>query len=408
MPTPATRSPWRAGAALLVPEAPLALATVLLVRLPALHHALDAAARVYPAVAFGLGAYLALRYRRGRLWFFIVTLALAAWGPAWAASPAARRLAGDAVAFLLPLDLLAFSLLADRGIFTRAGFTRWGVLALEVVAVALGVTHFQRTAAGVARADLLAAPLIAWTHLAAPAILAFILAAALLAVLAAREPRSPGRGALWALALCLFAFVAARPGAAAVVTFSSAAAVLSLGVIETVHRQVYQDALTGLPGRRALDEALERISGHFTVAMVDVDHFKRFNDTFGHDVGDDVLRLVAARLGQVDGGGRAFRYGGEEFAILFESRSVEDALPALDAVREAVEASGFTVRRRLRPRNKPAAPRASRERPRAQVTISIGVAAMGGRMKRAEQVLEAADRALYRAKERGRNRVETA
>ena len=65
----------------------------------------------------------------------------------------------------------------------------------------------------------------------------------------------------------------------------------------------------------------------YVLAMADVDHFKSFNDTHGHDTGDQVLKLVAARLAQVKGGGRAFRYGGEEFTVLFPDRTLDEALP---------------------------------------------------------------------------------
>src|SRR4029077_7824091 len=78
----------------------------------------------------------------------------------------------------------------------------------------------------------------------------------------------------------------------------------------------FVDALTGLPNRRALDEALARLSGDYALAMVDVDHFKQFNDTHGHDAGDRVLRSVAQQL-RATRGGQAFRYGGEEFCLLF-------------------------------------------------------------------------------------------
>jgi len=75
-----------------------------------------------------------------------------------------------------------------------------------------------------------------------------------------------------------------------------------------------------LPSRRALIERLPSLGRRYTVAMVDVDHFKNFNDTYGHDAGDQVLRMVASRLGEVSGGGTAFRYGGEEFTILFPGK----------------------------------------------------------------------------------------
>ena len=77
---------------------------------------------------------------------------------------------------------------------------------------------------------------------------------------------------------------------------ATAGLILVVAVIEASYMMAYRDGLTELPSRRALNEALPRLSGQFTVAMVDVDHFKRFNDTYGHDAGDHVLRLVAARL----------------------------------------------------------------------------------------------------------------
>jgi diguanylate cyclase (GGDEF)-like protein len=169
----------------------------------------------------------------------------------------------------------------------------------------------------------------------------------------------------------------------------------------------YRDGLTELPGRRALNEALPRLSGQFTVAMIDVDHFKHFNDRWGHDAGDHVLRMVAARLAAVEGGGKAYRYGGEEFAVLFAGKGAEECLPYLEQLREAVETSRFTLRRRFRPRKKPTAPKGGGRKAREQVviTVSIGVAEKNSRHTSADQVVNAADKALYRAKEAGRNRV---
>jgi len=139
--------------------------------------------------------------------------------------------------------------------------------------------------------------------------------------------------------------------------------------------------------------------------MVDVDHFKRFNDTFGHDVGDEVLRMVATKLAAVERGGRAYRYGGEEFSILFPGLTAAEAIPALDAVREVVADTHFTVRKRLRPRKKPNPVPARAGSRQSLITVSIGVAEPSGRLKTPDQVLLAADRALYQAKEQGRNRV---
>jgi PleD family two-component response regulator len=150
------------------------------------------------------------------------------------------------------------------------------------------------------------------------------------------------------------------------------------------------------------------LGNQYAIAMVDVDHFKKFNDTHGHDVGDQVLRMVAARIAAVGGGGRPFRYGGEEFTVLFPGRGARDALPWLEALRESVEA--YTLA--LRGQDRPASPRDGKDRRGAgsraravSVTVSIGVAERSEKYPTPEDVIQAADRALYRAKNRGRNQV---
>jgi diguanylate cyclase (GGDEF)-like protein len=167
----------------------------------------------------------------------------------------------------------------------------------------------------------------------------------------------------------------------------------------------YHDELTRLPARRALNDALLRVDGTYTVAMVDVDHFKKFNDTHGHDVGDQVLRMVAGRLAQVPGGGRAFRYGGEEFAVLFPGKTAAESAPHLETLRTSVAHATFTTRGQDRPKRKPKSARArSMSGRQLAVTVSIGAAEARGSVL-PEQVVKAADKALYRAKEGGRNRV---
>src|SRR5256886_17253000 len=110
----------------------------------------------------------------------------------------------------------------------------------------------------------------------------------------------------------------------------------------------YQDSLTALPARRALNEALVRLGSQYTIGMVDVDHFKRINDSHGHDVGDQVLKMVAAKLAQVGGGGRAYRYGGEEFAVLFPGKGAEECLPELEARRQGEGDAKVLLRSRIR------------------------------------------------------------
>jgi diguanylate cyclase (GGDEF)-like protein len=187
----------------------------------------------------------------------------------------------------------------------------------------------------------------------------------------------------------------------------------SQAMLQESHRLAFRDELTHLPARRALQEAMAGLGPRYTLAMADVDHFKSFNDTHGHDVGDQVLKLVAARLAEVEGGGRAFRYGGEEFTVLFPGRSLEDALPHLEAVRASIEAYQMAIRGEDRPKQ----PEEGAKRRGADaedlpppdkllsVTISIGAAEPDAQATTPAQVLKAADEALYRAKRGGRNRV---
>jgi diguanylate cyclase (GGDEF)-like protein len=227
-----------------------------------------------------------------------------------------------------------------------------------------------------------------------------------MAVLLFRFIRRPGvfeSGFFWALVTLALA-LAGAPGHRPLL-FAAAALILVLGILETFHFMAFRDELTGLPARRAMNEALLKLGSRYTLAMVDIDFFKKFNDRHGHDVGDQVLRMVAARLSAVRGGGRAFRYGGEEFALLFPGCSVEEALPTLEQLRQEVERSEFALRGRFRPRKKPVHPRAKKSAGKLRVTVSIGAAERGGALKEPGQVLKAADQALYRAKKRGRNQV---
>jgi len=141
---------------------------------------------------------------------------------------------------------------------------------------------------------------------------------------------------------------------------------------------------------------------------VDVDHFKQFNDTHGHDIGDQVLKLVATRLSGVEGGGTSYRYGGEEFCVLFADLTLEQALPHLERLREEIERYKMAVRGGDRPRDKGTGSRLRATRASEKtlsVTVSIGAADRNDTLIGPSLVIRAADEALYRAKHAGRNRV---
>lgn len=159
------------------------------------------------------------------------------------------------------------------------------------------------------------------------------------------------------------------------------------------HRMAYLDDMTKLPGRRALNERLAGLSKQYAIAMVDIDYFKKFNDTYGHDMGDKVLKSVAIQLKRFSTPGRAFRYGGEEFTIVFSSKVFDQVDDALEQVREEIEGTLVEV---FDPKKK--------KNVNVNVTASLGVA-FASPSESSDSVLKRADDALYLSKKKGRNRV---
>lgn len=182
---------------------------------------------------------------------------------------------------------------------------------------------------------------------------------------------------------------------------------IAAAVAHEAYQMAFRDELTGLPGRRALNERMQRLGRNYVLAMTDVDHFKKFNDTHGHDVGDQVLRLVASKLSKVTGGGRAYRYGGEEFAVVFAGKTLEECLPHLEAIREAIGTYDIHLRNQDRPQDDQQGRqrRSGAQANSVSVTVSIGVAERQVDHRTAEEVLKSADQALYSAKGAGRNCV---
>jgi diguanylate cyclase (GGDEF)-like protein len=189
--------------------------------------------------------------------------------------------------------------------------------------------------------------------------------------------------------------------------FAAAGATAVLALLWSSYRMAFIDTLTGLPNRRALDETLARLSGPYALAMVDIDHFKGFNDTYGHAAGDVVLRAVAQCLRR-HAGGHAFRYGGEEFCVVYGGRASEKPALPLERARKAIGIQRVEVpapaaaKKRARRDEKPSRAAATRE---VAVTISAGCAQRTPQRRSAQDVLKAADAALYKAKGKGRNCV---
>lgn len=170
----------------------------------------------------------------------------------------------------------------------------------------------------------------------------------------------------------------------------------------------FRDELTGIPSRRALMQFVQTLGRKYVVVMSDIDHFKKFNDTYGHDVGDQVLRLVASKLKDVTGGGKAFRYGGEEFTLIFPRKSQHEVLAHVEVLRQIIADYPIVLRGKDRPKHPPkgsAKQKTTSGQKTVHVTCSFGVAEKTNEVKDFMAIIKQADVALYAAKKAGRNCV---
>src|SRR5258706_7945333 len=159
-----------------------------------------------------------------------------------------------------------------------------------------------------------------------------------------KEPRPLDLG----IAAALVAFFVGCEWATTPLAFgafmSAAGVILLAAVLQESHRLAFRDELTTLPSRRALEERLTGLGPTYAIGMVDVDNFKQFNDAHGHHIGDQVLKLVAARLAAIEGGGTSYRYAGEELCVLFSKRTLDQALPHLGQLRKDIQNYKLAVR----------------------------------------------------------------
>lgn len=375
--------------------------------------------------AIGGGMLLAWRFHSSRIFLaicvlFLAETAVAVWG---AGQLPVVTTAVRAVAVLVPMDFVLITLMHERG-FTAESMAPAGLfLFVEAIVVAV----LCRTAES--KLPSPAHPRHVVTPITLPDYALILFAgAAIFLLIRFLFIRKPVESAfLWTLAAFFLSLHFAADPRLATLYAATGACILSTSIIESSYLLAYHDELTGLPSRRAFNDAMLRLQEPYSIAVLDIDHFKKFNDTYGHETGDQVLRLVASNLARVTGGGRAYRCGGEEFNILFPGKNTSEVVDHLERLRENIQTSEFRMRghdRRQAPRGPDRRTEGVRRRstkgqiirdlaqpagPAAlSVTVSIGVASSAKKFSDPDRVLQAADKALYRAKANGRNRVETA
>ncbi|HEY0670906.1 MAG TPA: GGDEF domain-containing protein [Longimicrobiales bacterium] len=364
-------------------------------------------AQAFPYAALIAAALLAWRLHSTRLFVANALLASVYIGlhPAlFADHPLAHAL----LAICVPVGFGLLACAHDRG-FSAARLRRHGALAFAPLIVAAFFTAGSTERAQQLLMRSVFDPIYSdWSGLPEAAVLAIAIASALIGVRIAQTRRAPEAALLWLLLASAGALIAPVSSTARGIWTLTGALIIVVALIESAYSMAFDDELTALPGRRALTYALNSLRAPYAIAIVDVDHFKSFNDRYGHDVGDQVLRMVASHLQAVGGNGCAYRSGGEEFTIVFPGLDKSEALRHVEEVREAIAEARFALRRRRRPRGKKgktARGRGAVTTLQLQVTISVGIAAVSPRHDSVEAVVQAADKAMYRAKSEGRNRV---
>jgi diguanylate cyclase (GGDEF)-like protein len=379
-----------------LPAAILAAVALVLSVGPGLPDSLVGLRTAGPYGALATAVVLAWWFNRGRSFVLAASMLLAF--AAYYAYP--TKLVYTAIALLVPLNALLAMVRPEKGARYRMAYVWLALLGAEALLL------YWLPGLSLERA------LESWplrsppTPLLARLLFAAGFAAAVWRAWPEHTPLQIGNAG----ALAAF-FIAAEWGSTARVFSSFMAAggvILVVSLLQESHQLAFRDQLTGLPGRRALEERLRSLGERYAIGMVDVDHFKSFNDTHGHDIGDQVLRLVAGRLAQVGGGGIAHRYGGEEFCVIFPGRDPDEAAIDLEAIRGSIERYRMAMRAGDRPKKaEEGAKRRGAGAPEKplSVTVSIGVAGPSGAAPTPMQVVKAADQALYRAKKGGRNRL---
>ena len=354
-----------------------------------------------PIVLAVLVASLSMHFNRSSVFFY--TLLVATANIVLGLELAQTSLSYALLSSFLPLLLLALTILPDRGIISIRAIPAHAILLSAIVFSIITANMSPEWLRHVLLTDWLPGRYFDWTQPTQTVLFISVTVVMSMLVLYFLRPSphmSAGLGVLVMLIVQLHFGDADR----SLNVFSSTALLMCLyAVLQESWRMAYLDELTELPARRALREKFQKMGGTYTVAMLDVDHFKKFNDSYGHDTGDAVLRMIATKMNRVTGGGTSYRYGGEEFSIIFNGKDSEEAKHHLEELRETIASTPFIINRASRRKSD----NRSRQKKKksVKVTVSIGVADSMSDASSPWDVLKSADKALYRAKSKGRNRV---
>jgi diguanylate cyclase (GGDEF)-like protein len=358
---------------------------------------------VLPYIAYAfyiIGIILGVRFNKSRVFFLCLILGIAQFSLSGGSSifRSATRQAdiSDIISFLIPINILLFSITRERGILTLWGRVKFGAVIIQALLVRLLIDPPNHDLRALISHKIINAGFLNSINMPQISMLLYF---AVLVVLCVRLYSNPTLINSTLVGVVLLTFIGILTRAYAVglsLFFAAAGLLLVISLLEISYNMAYRDELTGLPSRRSLEESMLKLGSKYSIAMLDIDFFKKFNDTYGHNIGDKVLQRVAMYLMESDTGGKAFRYGGEEFTILFPNKTQAEVVPLLEELRKAIAKDKHAYKKKAKDRA---------VTKKLGVTVSIGVAEKNEKFKTAEEVIQAADKALYRAKKNGRNCV---
>jgi diguanylate cyclase (GGDEF)-like protein len=307
---------------------------------------------------------------------------------------------------LIPANILLIMLMPEKGLWNTVSFS---LLAIPLV-IGLGIHFYQPDDLLVQSMSKLLPlrPIESYTMPAGTSLIfaAFMILGLIVLWLKKGETEAAALASMIAAFITLAFF--SKP-LISTIFFSCAGLIVIISLLMRSRELAFIDELTSLPGRRAFNDKLNNLTHSYSIAMIDIDHFKKFNDKYGHSVGDDVLKLVASLIGKHKGNGSAYRYGGEEFSIVYNGKTIQQCHEQLDILRQSIAEYLLIIRddkvRKQAAQQKSPKRGASRSRTGVNVTISIGISERSNKLETPEKVLKKADSALYKAKQAGRNRV---
>ncbi len=354
-----------------------------------------------PVVLAVLAIILSIHFNRSQVFFYVALTATV--NIALTMGLVKTDLSYALLSSMIPIMLLLLTISPYRGFLSLRAVPNYAMLGAVILLSVMMVKLLPEWISNILLTDWLPARYFDWTQ--QPQTVLFITISVFISMLVLYFVRpsphmSAGLGVLVMLAIQLHFGKSDR----SLSVFGSIALLMCLyAVLQESWRMAYLDELTELPARRALREQFQKMGGTYTIAMVDVDNFKKFNDSYGHDTGDAVLRMIATKLNKVTGGGTSYRYGGEEFSVVFNGKSQQDAKSHLETLRQAIADTPFIINRASRRKSDKKVRR--KKDKSVTVTVSIGIADSKSDASSPWDVLKLSDKALYRAKAKGRNCV---